>query len=77
MMGMASHTDDMARVRADFHAVRAFFDSLKANAFADKPWFDTVSMGMSHDWRIAVDEGSTMVRLGTSIFGARDYSKRQ
>lgn len=75
LMGMASNTDDEARVRADFREVRHFFDNLKAMAFSDKPWFDTVSMGMSHDWRIAVEEGSTMVRLGTSIFGARDYSK--
>lgn len=76
LMGMASHTDDVARVRADFRAVRAFFDNLKQQFFNDKPYFDTVSMGMSHDWRIAVEEGSTMVRLGTSIFGERDYSKR-
>ena len=76
LMGMASHTDDVARVRADFRAVRAFFDNLKQQFFNDKSYFDTVSMGMSHDWRIAVEEGSTMVRLGTSIFGERDYSKR-
>ena len=75
LMGMASHTDDQARVRADFREVRHFFDNLKTLFFSDKPYFDTVSMGMSHDWRIAVEEGSTMIRLGTSIFGARDYSK--
>ena len=75
IMGMASHTDDEQRVRADFRAIRAIFDKLKLQAFSDKTWFDTVSMGMSHDWRIAVEEGSTMVRLGTSIFGQRDYSK--
>ena len=73
MMGMASHTDDEQRVRADFHAVRHFFDNLKELAFKDKPWFDTVSMGMSHDWHVAVEEGSTLVRLGTSIFGQRVY----
>ena len=71
VMGMASHTDDTARVRADFHAVRAAFDRLKSGAMACSAWFREVSMGMSHDWRIAVDEGSTIVRLGTSIFGAR------
>lgn len=76
LMGMASHTDDVARVRADFREVRRFFDNLKAQFFTDKPFFDTVSMGMSHDWQIAVDEGSTLIRLGTSIFGERDYSKR-
>ena len=75
VMGMASHTDDERRVRADFHAIRDIFDRLKAGLFADHPEFKEVSMGMSHDWRIAVEEGSTMIRLGTSIFGARDYSK--
>ena len=75
VMGMASHTDDQARVRADFHAIRSIFDRLKAGPFAGHPEFKEVSMGMSHDWHIAVEEGSTMIRLGTSIFGARDYSK--
>ncbi|MBQ6742874.1 MAG: YggS family pyridoxal phosphate-dependent enzyme [Bacteroidales bacterium] len=75
VMGMASHTDDEARVRADFRAIRAIFDHLKAGPFVDHPEFKEVSMGMSHDWRIAVEEGSTLIRLGTSIFGPRDYSK--
>lgn len=77
VMGMASHTEDEGRVRADFRAIRAIFDRLKAGPFADHPEFKEVSMGMSHDWRIAVEEGSTLVRLGTSIFGPRDYSKKQ
>ena len=77
VMGMASNTPDMERVRADFRRIREIFDCLKAGPFADRPEFKEVSMGMSHDWRIAVEEGSTMIRLGTSIFGARDYSKKQ
>ena len=77
LMGMATHTDDELRIRDDFRRVRHFFDSLKGRFFQDKDYFDTVSMGMSHDWRIAVDEGSTMIRLGTSIFGPRDYTKKQ
>jgi len=75
VMGMASHTEDQARVRADFRAIRSLFDRLKEGLFAGHPEFKEISMGMSHDWRIAVEEGSTMIRLGTSIFGARDYSK--
>ena len=75
VMGMASHTDDEARVRADFRAIRSIFDRLKAGPFADHPEFKEVSMGMSHDWHIAVEEGSTLVRIGSSIFGPRDYSK--
>lgn len=75
IMGMASNTPDMERVRSDFRAIRAIFDRLKAGPFAGHPEFKEISMGMSHDWRIAVEEGSTMIRLGTSIFGARDYSR--
>lgn len=75
VMGMASHTDDEARVRADFRAIRSIFDRLKAGPFTDHPEFKEVSMGMSHDWHIAVEEGSTLVRIGSSIFGPRDYSK--
>ena len=77
VMGMASHTDDLVRVRADFRAIRSIFDRLKAGPFANHPEFKEISMGMSHDWRIAVEEGSTLIRLGTSIFGPRDYSKKQ
>jgi len=74
VMGMASNTPDVERVRADFRAIRSIFNRLKAGSFANHPEFKEISMGMSHDWRIAVEEGSTMIRLGTSIFGARDYS---
>ncbi len=74
VMGMASHTEDEARVRTDFRRIHEIFDRLKTGPFANHPEFKEISMGMSHDWRIAVEEGSTMIRLGTSIFGARDYS---
>ena len=77
VMGMASHTDDEARVREDFRRIHSLFDTLNAGPFRDRPEFREVSMGMSHDWPIAVEEGSTLIRLGTSIFGARDYSKKQ
>ena len=73
VMGMATNSDDEAVVRADFRALKNIFDGLKRDVFADRPEFDTLSMGMSHDWRLAVEEGSTQVRLGSSIFGARDY----
>lgn len=75
IMGMASNTPDMERVRADFRRIREIFDRLKAGPFADNAGFKEVSMGMSHDYPIAVEEGSTMVRIGSSIFGQRDYSK--
>lgn len=75
IMGMATNTPDEARVRADFRRIRQVFETLKSGEFADRPEFKEVSMGMSHDYQIAVEEGSTMVRIGSSIFGARDYSK--
>ena len=75
LMGMASNTPDTTRVRADFHTIRLLFERLKAGPFADRPEFKHISMGMSHDYRIAIDEGSTLVRIGSSIFGPRNYQK--
>ena len=74
VMGMASNTDDTARVRDDFHRIREVFDRLKAGPFAGHDEFREISMGMSHDYAIAVEEGSTMVRVGSKIFGARNYA---
>lgn len=76
LMAMASNTPDEARIRADFHSVRLLFDRLKAGPFASSPCFRELSMGMSHDYPLALAEGATLVRIGSSIFGARDYSKR-
>lgn len=73
LMAMASNTPDTNRVRDDFRRVRRLFESLKAGPFADRPEFRELSMGMSHDYRIAVDEGSTLIRIGSSIFGPRNY----
>lgn len=75
LMAMASNTTDKGRVRADFREAKRIFDSLKVGAFKDNAAFVELSMGMSHDWQIAVEEGSTLIRLGTSIFGPRDYNK--
>ena len=76
LMAMASNTPDENRVRADFREARRIFDSLREGPFAGHPEFCELSMGMSHDWHIAVEEGSTLIRLGTSIFGARDYTQK-
>ena len=75
LMAMASNTPDETRVRADFHEAKRIFDSLKAGIFKDNPAFRVLSMGMSHDYQIAVEEGSTLIRVGSSIFGPRDYGK--
>ena len=74
VMGMASNTTDEMRIRADFHRIHEIYDRLKAGVFAGKPEFNELSMGMSHDYPIAIEEGSTLVRIGSSIFGPRDYS---
>lgn len=73
IMAMASNTDDTRRIRDDFHRVRNFFEEARRDFFADDDAFCELSMGMSDDWPIAVDEGSTLIRIGTRIFGARQY----
>ena len=70
LMGMATFTDDMDQVRREFAQLKSMFDALKAK-LSD---ITILSMGMSGDYSIAIDEGSTMVRIGSSIFGARNYS---
>lgn len=72
VMGMASNTDDISRVREDFRAVAETRRRVLEIA-PDLRGFDIVSMGMSGDWHIAVEEGSNLVRIGTAIFGARQY----
>lgn len=73
LMCMASNTPDMAQVRSEFHQVRVYFDELKQRFFADDPHFCERSWGMSHDYDVAMDEGATLVRVGTAIFGEREY----
>lgn len=73
VMGMASNVDDEERIRSDFREIRSAFDSLRTGVLASSPSFSIVSMGMSHDWPIAVEEGGNMIRVGTSIFGEREY----
>ena len=73
LMCMASNTDDMEQVRAEFHQAYQLFLELKAGAFADAPHFKECSWGMSHDYPIALTEGSTLIRVGSKIFGERVY----
>lgn len=73
IMGMASNTDDELRIADDFRSIRSLFDEISAELGAELRGFDTVSMGMSHDWPLAVECGSTMVRIGSLIFGDRNY----
>jgi len=73
VMGMATFTEDQAQVRQEFRRLREIFEKLKQDYFSDKPAFKEISMGMSGDYKIAIEEGSTMVRIGTLLFGERDY----
>lgn len=73
LMGMATNTDDMKRVDEEFQGLHSLFEELKDMDFKDHSSFTILSMGMSHDYREAVKEGTTMVRIGTSIFGEREY----
>lgn len=68
LMCMASNTDNISRVRSDFQKAKACFDYLKANYFSDSDTFCLRSWGMSGDYRIAIEEGSNMVRIGSAIF---------
>ena len=73
LMMMASFTDDREQIRGEFMMAANFFDEVKQQYFADAPWFCERSWGMSDDYLIAVECRSTMVRIGTSIFGPRVY----
>lgn len=74
VMGMATNTDDMGLVRREFRTLRQYRDELKEQFFAQNADFKEISMGMSGDYQIALEEGSTLVRVGSSIFGARNYN---
>ncbi len=71
IMGMASFSSDENLVRGEFRQLRQIFAQLKEQFFADAPHFHELSMGMSGDWQWAIEEGSTMVRIGSLIFGTR------
>jgi pyridoxal phosphate enzyme (YggS family) len=73
LMGMATFTEDMEKVRSEFRYLRKVFSRVKNAYFAGSDNFRQISMGMSGDYEIAIEEGSTMIRVGTVIFGARTY----
>ena len=73
VMGMATNTNSDDEVKDEFIAIHNFFTEIKTQYFVNEPFFKEISMGMSNDYSLAVQCGSTMVRVGTSIFGARQY----
>lgn len=73
VMGMATFTEDEDQIRKEFRSLKQLFERLKASVFSGSQSFQEISMGMSGDFLIAIEEGSTMVRVGSSIFGVRNY----
>ena len=73
IMGMATFTDDDTQVQKEFHQLAELFKELKQTEFNKSEDFSILSMGMSHDYKLAIQEGSNMIRVGTYIFGNREY----
>lgn len=73
LMAMGSNTDDLEQVRNEFRKIKQLFDELKSTYFVDEPSFCQLSEGMTDDYPIAIEEGSTIVRIGSMIFGKRKY----
>ena len=74
VMGMATFTNDTIQVRSEFQKLKHIFDTLKSHYFAENPEFKEISMGMSDDYLIALAEGATLIRIGSLIFGKRNYA---
>lgn len=72
-MGMATLTDNSSQIRQEFRKLKVLRDEIKQLYFTLNNSFTELSMGMSDDYLIAIEEGSTMIRIGTSIFGVREY----
>ena len=75
VMGMGTFTDNMDEVRKEFKHLKSIFEALKKDYFANQPQFKEISMGMSEDYPIAIEEGATLIRVGSKIFGPRNYNK--
>jgi pyridoxal phosphate enzyme (YggS family) len=76
VMGMATYTNDQQQIAKEFRHLHDIFQNLKSNYFSKQNSFEHISMGMSGDYPIAIKEGSTLVRVGSSIFGARNYTNK-
>lgn len=72
VMGMATNTENPKQIKEEFYELKTFFKGLKQSFFKNIDSFKEISMGMSHDYKIAIEQGSTMVRVGSTIFGQRE-----
>jgi uncharacterized pyridoxal phosphate-containing UPF0001 family protein len=73
-MGMATFTDDIKQLQQEFSGLKTFFELQKQTILTDNCQLEIVSMGMSGDYKLAIENGSTMIRVGSSIFGSRNYN---
>jgi len=71
VMGIATNTESLKQIKDEFHELRVFFEGLKQSFFRKEDSFKEISMGMSSDYKIAIEQGSTMIRVGSTIFGHR------
>lgn len=71
LMGIATNTDNQKMVKEEFYELKMLFDGIKVTFFRKDDYFDTLSMGMSSDYKVAIEQGSNMVRIGSQIFGQR------
>ncbi|MGC8803806.1 MAG: alanine racemase, partial [Bacteroidales bacterium] len=76
LMGMATYTDDTDQIRSEFRSLSKLFHRIKEEYFPQNESFNTLSMGMSNDYQIAIEEGSNMIRVGSLIFGERNYGNK-
>lgn len=77
LMGMATNTDDKEQVRKEFSGLKRLFDTISKEHSSERITMKELSMGMSGDYRIALEQGSTLVRIGSAIFGARNYDQNE
>ena len=74
-MGVATNTSSETQLQKEFRYLKQTYEDLKSSFFSQETFFKEISMGMSSDYKLAIAEGSTMIRVGSFIFGARDYAK--
>ncbi len=76
LMGIATNTENQKKITEEFYELRTLFKGIKASFFRNSDYFTELSMGMSSDYKLAIEQGSTMVRLGSTIFGERNYPNK-
>lgn len=74
LMGIATNTENIKLIKEEYYELKTLFEGVKVSYFRNEDYFDTLSMGMSSDYKIAIEQGSNMIRLGSTIFGKREYN---